>query len=79
MRPEGGCPRAHDRRWGCARLTSDVSAITSACGMLSERPTPHVAANCNVAPTAPLPIVRYDAKDHWHSYTLNPQSVVSRR
>jgi hypothetical protein len=79
MRPEGGCPCAHDRRWGYARLTSDVSAVTSAGGMLSERPTPHVAANCNVAPTAPLPIVRYDAKDHWHSYTLNPQSVVSRR
>ena len=47
--------------------------------MLSERPMPHVAANWHVAPTAPLPIVRYDAKDHWHSYTLNPQSVVSRR
>ena len=47
--------------------------------MPPERPPPHVAASWNVAPTAPLPIVRYDAKDHRHSYTLNPQSVVSRR
>ena len=60
-------------------LSSDVSEITSACGMPPERPTPHVAASWNVAPTAPLPIVRYDAKDHRHSYTLDPQSVVSRR
>jgi putative SOS response-associated peptidase YedK len=49
---------------GRARHSSDVSAITSAFGMPPERPTPHGAASWNVAPTAPLPIVRSEAKDH---------------
>jgi hypothetical protein len=49
---------------GRARLAADVSASTSACGMPSEGPTPHGAASGNGAPTAPLPIVRSDAKDH---------------
>jgi putative SOS response-associated peptidase YedK len=30
--------------------------------MPPERPTPHWAASGNVAPTDPLPTVRYDAK-----------------
>jgi putative SOS response-associated peptidase YedK len=52
---------------GRARLSSDVSEIKIAFGMPSERPTPHFAASWNVAPTDPLPIVRYDAKDHRRS------------
>ena len=52
---------------GRARLSSDVSEITSAFGMPPERPTPHCAASWNVAPTDPLPIVRYDVKDHRRS------------
>ena len=35
--------------------------------MPPERPTPHFAASWNVAPTDPLPIVRYDVKDHRRS------------
>jgi putative SOS response-associated peptidase YedK len=52
---------------GRTRLSSDVSEITIACGMPLERPTPHCAASWNVAPTDPLPIVRYDVKDHRRS------------
>ena len=48
---------------GRARLASDVSAITIACGMPPEQPTPHIAGSWNVAPTDPLPIVHYDAKE----------------
>jgi putative SOS response-associated peptidase YedK len=48
---------------GRARLSSDVSEITNAFGMPLERPTPNFAASWNVAPTEPLPIVRYDAKE----------------
>jgi hypothetical protein len=49
---------------GCrARRASAVSALTSACGMPPERPTPHVAGSWTVAPTDPLPIVHYDAKE----------------
>jgi putative SOS response-associated peptidase YedK len=52
---------------GRARLSSDVSEIKIAFGMPPERPTPHFAASWNVAPTDPLPIVRYDVKDHRRS------------
>jgi putative SOS response-associated peptidase YedK len=52
---------------GRARLSSDVSEITIAFGIPPERPTPHFAASWNVAPTDPLPIVRYDVKDHRRS------------
>jgi putative SOS response-associated peptidase YedK len=31
------------------------------------RPAPNFAASWNVAPTDPLPVVRYDAKDHQRS------------
>jgi hypothetical protein len=52
---------------GRARLSSDVSEIKIAFGIPSERPTPNFAASWNVAPTDPLPVVRYDAKDHQRS------------
>jgi hypothetical protein len=61
---------------GRARLSSDVSAITSAFGIPPERPTPHVAASWNVAPTDPLPIVRYEAKDQRRSLQVRRWGLV---
>jgi putative SOS response-associated peptidase YedK len=52
---------------GRARLSSDVSEIKIAFGIPPERPTLNLAARWNVAPTDPLPVVRYDAKDHQRS------------
>jgi putative SOS response-associated peptidase YedK len=48
---------------GRARLSSDVSEIKVAFRIPPERPTPNFATSWNVAPTDPLPVVRYDAKD----------------
>src|SRR5262249_22302280 len=44
---------------GRARLSSDVSEIKIAFGIPPERPAPNFAASWNVAPTDPLPIVRF--------------------
>lgn len=52
---------------GRARLSSDVSEIKIAFRIPPERPTPNFAASWNVAPTDPLPVVRYDAKEHQRS------------
>jgi putative SOS response-associated peptidase YedK len=52
---------------GRARLSSDVSEIKIALGIPPERPAPNFAASWNVAPTDPLLIVRYDAKEHQRS------------
>ena len=49
---------------GRARLSSDVSEIKLVFGIPPERPTPNIAPSWNMAPTDPLPVVRYDAKDH---------------
>jgi putative SOS response-associated peptidase YedK len=48
---------------GRARLSSDVSEIKLAFSIPPERPAPNVAPSWNVAPTDPLPIVHYDAKE----------------
>jgi putative SOS response-associated peptidase YedK len=48
------CGRAH---------LSSASDIKIAFGIPPERPTPNFAASWNVAPTDPLPVVLYDAKD----------------
>jgi putative SOS response-associated peptidase YedK len=48
---------------GRARLSSDVSEIKLVFGIPPERPMPNFAPSWNVAPTDPLPVVRYDAKD----------------
>src|SRR5690349_24835596 len=50
---------------GRARLSSDVSEIKIAFRIPPERPAPNFAASWNVAPTDPLPVVRYDAKEHY--------------
>ena len=47
---------------GRVRLSSDVSEIKLVFSIPPHRPTPNIAASWNVAPTDPLPAVRYDAK-----------------
>jgi putative SOS response-associated peptidase YedK len=47
---------------GRARLSSDVSEIRLVFFILQHRPTPNIAPSWNVAPTNPLPVVRYDAR-----------------
>jgi putative SOS response-associated peptidase YedK len=52
---------------GRARLSSDISEIKLVFGIPPETPAPNFAPSRNVAPTDPLPIVRYDAKDRERS------------
>jgi putative SOS response-associated peptidase YedK len=47
---------------GRVRLSSDVSEIKLVFSIPPHRPTPNIGASWNVAPTDPLPVVRYDAK-----------------
>jgi hypothetical protein len=47
---------------GRVRLSSDVSEIKLVFSIPPHRPTPNTAPSWNVAPTDPLPVVRYDAK-----------------
>lgn len=47
---------------GRARLSSDVSEIKLVFSIPPHRPTPNIASSWNVAPTDPLPVVRYDVK-----------------
>jgi putative SOS response-associated peptidase YedK len=55
---------------GRARLSSDVSEIKIAFRIPPERPARNFAASWNVAPTDPLPIVRFDAKAHERSLDI---------
>jgi putative SOS response-associated peptidase YedK len=61
---------------GRARLSSDVSEIKLVFRIPPERPTPNFAASWNVAPTDPLPVVRYDAKDRQRSLELMRWGLV---
>jgi len=47
---------------GRVRLSSDVSEIKLVFSIPPHRPTPNIASSWNVAPTDPLPVVRYDTK-----------------
>ena len=47
---------------GRVRLSSDVSEIKLVFSIPPQRPTPNVAPSWNVAPTDPLPMVRYDTR-----------------
>jgi putative SOS response-associated peptidase YedK len=48
--------------WSRPSLSSDVSEIKLVFSIPPYRPTPNTAPSWNVAPTDPLPVVRYDAK-----------------
>ena len=61
---------------GRARLSSDVSEIKVAFRIPPERPTPNFAASWNVAPTDPVPVVRYDAKEHQRSLEVMRWGLV---
>jgi putative SOS response-associated peptidase YedK len=61
---------------GRARLSSDVSEIKIAFAIPPLRPAPNFAASWNVAPTDPLPIVRYDAKEHQRSLEVMRWGLV---
>jgi putative SOS response-associated peptidase YedK len=61
---------------GRTRLSSDVSQIKLAFRIPPERPTPNFAASWNVAPTDPLPIVRYDPKEHQRSLEVMRWGLV---
>jgi putative SOS response-associated peptidase YedK len=52
---------------GRARLSSDVSEIKLVFRIPPERPTPNIAPSWNVAPTDPMPVVRYDERDQQRS------------
>jgi hypothetical protein len=47
---------------GRVRLSSDVSDIKLVFSIPPHRPTSNTAPSWNVAPTDPLPVVRYDAR-----------------
>jgi putative SOS response-associated peptidase YedK len=61
---------------GRARLSSDVSEIKVAFRIPPERPAPNFAASWNVAPTDPLPVVRYDAKERQRSLDVMRWGLV---
>jgi putative SOS response-associated peptidase YedK len=61
---------------GRARLSSDVSEIKLVFRIPPERPTPNIALSWNVAPTDPLPVVRYDAKDRQRSLEVMRWGLV---
>ena len=61
---------------GRARLSSDVSEIKVAFRIPPERPSPNFPPSWNVAPTDPLPVVRYDAKDHQRSLEVMRWGLV---
>lgn len=52
---------------GRVKLSTDFSEIKIAFRIPPERPTPNGAPSWNVAPTDPLPVVRYDEKDRERS------------
>jgi len=47
---------------GRVRLSSDVSEIKLVFSIPPHRPTPNFPPSWNVAPTDPLPVVRFDPK-----------------
>jgi putative SOS response-associated peptidase YedK len=61
---------------GRARLSSDVSEIKLVFSIPPHRPTPNIAPGWNVAPTDPLPVVRYDPRAGERSLDLMRWGLV---
>src|ERR1700747_2639195 len=61
---------------GRARLSSLVSEIKLVFSIPPHRPTPNFPPSWNVAPTDPLPIVRFDAKAGERSLDLARWGLV---
>src|SRR6266850_583376 len=61
---------------GRARLSSDVSEIKLVFSIPPERPAPNFAPSWNVAPTDPLPVVRFDARDGQRSLDVMRWGLV---
>ncbi len=61
---------------GRVRLSSAVSKLKLVFRIPPERPAPNFAASWNVAPADPLPVVRYDAKEHQRSLEVMRWGLV---
>jgi putative SOS response-associated peptidase YedK len=61
---------------GRARLSSDVSEIKLVFSIPPSRPTPNFGPGWNVAPTDPLPVVRYDVLDGQRSLDVMRWGLV---
>jgi predicted small integral membrane protein len=61
---------------GRARLSSDVSEIKLVFSIPPQKPTPNIAPSWNVAPTDPLPVVRYDPRAGERSLDVMRWSLV---
>jgi putative SOS response-associated peptidase YedK len=63
---------------GRVRLSSDVSEIKLVFSIRPHRPSPNTASSWNVAPTDPLPVVRYDTKAGERSLDIMPRRLHGR-
>jgi putative SOS response-associated peptidase YedK len=62
---------------GRARLSSDVSEIKLVFSIRPHRATPNFAPSWNVAPTDPLPVVRYHARAGERSWDVMHSTIAT--